>query len=281
MTVARRSVVDRLGDQSTASLTSRRVADPLRLDAVRHEVVPDAGCDLHERTPAQQLEHPRPRRRPALHVEDAAAPTASRGVREGGIEAAHVDGRRVTDLHGAGQAEGGEGRARPSPPARGPGRSRPPRGLLARTRAGHRRCCSPRSTTLPPGIAAASRAARWSATRVRVACSSASGVKNISGAASPNFATALRRSCAWVVAAAAFSGSGSRRRTSLATRTGSPAWSARRAPRGPGGARPRGSAASPASRSPLGHPVIPSASTRLGRVLASVLALSPRERQRS
>ena len=37
----------------------------------------------------------------------------------------------------------------------------------------------PRSMTLPPGIAAASRAARWSATRERVACSSASGVKNI------------------------------------------------------------------------------------------------------
>ena len=83
----------------------------------------------------------------------------------------------------------------------------------------------PRSMTLPPGIAAASRAARWSATRVRVACSSASGVKNMRRAASPNFVAAFARSCACVVAAAAFSASGSRRRTTLATRTGSPGWS--------------------------------------------------------
>ena len=79
----------------------------------------------------------------------------------------------------------------------------------------------PRSMTLA-GCAAASRAARCSATRKRVACSSASGVKNISGASSPNFATAFARSCTWVVAAAARAGSGSVRRTTVATRTGSP-----------------------------------------------------------
>ena len=95
----------------------------------------------------------------------------------------------------------------------------------------------PRSMTLD-GWAAASRAARCAATRGRVACSSASGVKYIRTASSPNLATARARSWTWVSAAAARSASGSIRRTAAAARTGSPsasayAWVARSSSRWP------------------------------------------------
>ena len=95
----------------------------------------------------------------------------------------------------------------------------------------------PRSMTLD-GWAAASRAARCAATRGRVACSRASGVKYIRTASSPNFATARVRSWTWVSAAAARSASGSMRRTAAAARTGSPsasayAWVARSSSRWP------------------------------------------------
>ncbi|WP_447643456.1 hypothetical protein [Nocardioides zeae] len=83
----------------------------------------------------------------------------------------------------------------------------------------------PRSTT-EDGWAAASRAARWSATVRRVACSSPSGVKNIRSASSPNLATPRTRRPTWVRAAAERSGSGSVRRTAAAARTGSPSASA-------------------------------------------------------
>ncbi len=80
----------------------------------------------------------------------------------------------------------------------------------------------PRSITLA-GCAAASRAARWVATRLRVACSSASGVKYMRAPSSPNFPSALCRSWTCVSAAAARSASGSILRTAAAARTGSPA----------------------------------------------------------
>ena len=164
--------------------------------------------------------------RPAGHVEDPTAATAPGRVGEGGVEPVDVDRGRVADHARRRPVRGRRGWPRPSPPAPGPGRSRPRSARPGRTARRSPPIPQPRSMTLPPGIAAARRAARWSATRVRVACSSASGVKNMTGAAAPNFATAFARSCACVVAAAAFSASGSRRRTTLATRTGSPGWSA-------------------------------------------------------
>ena len=56
-----------------------------------------------------------------------------------------------------------------------------------------------RSITLGP--ATATRAARWVATAVRVACSSPSRVKYIRAASSPSFAAACARSSTWPSAA--------------------------------------------------------------------------------
>ena len=81
------------------------VADPLGLDTVGDQVVRQPRGQLHHRTPGQQVEHPRPRRGPAVHVEDAAATTAPAGIGEGGAEAAGVDRGRITHLHRAGQPQ--------------------------------------------------------------------------------------------------------------------------------------------------------------------------------
>ena len=83
------------------------------------------------------------------------------------------------------------------------------------------------------GAARAIRAARCSATRIRVACSSPSGVKYIRAARSPNLASARCRSWTWVSAAATCSGvapepawAAPSRRSTVALRSGSPACSA-------------------------------------------------------
>ena len=65
----------------------------------------------------------------------------------------------------------------------------------------------PRSTTEAAGSSRAIRAARWSATWVRVACSRPSGVKNIRAASAPNLAVARCRRAAWVSVAATTSAS--------------------------------------------------------------------------
>ena len=57
-----------------------------------------------------KFEHPRPRRGPALGVEDPAPGATAGRVGEDRPEAAHVERRRVGDLDRAGQAEGVEPR---------------------------------------------------------------------------------------------------------------------------------------------------------------------------
>ena len=225
ITVARRSVVASAGDQSTASLTSppsltHSASTP---DGTRSWSMPGATFTSERWVrrssthghggvhPSTSNTRPRPPRRAgsAKATSKAAAPivVASPTCTAPARPSASRLARAIATRTGS----------RSTPPTTSPARAKARRSPPMP---------QPRSMTLPPGIAAATRAARWSATRARVDCSSASGVKNIRCAASPNFATAFARSCACVVAAAAFSASGSRRRTTAATRTGSPACSA-------------------------------------------------------
>ena len=225
MTVARRSVVDRSGDHSTASFTSP--------PSLTHSASTPCGTRSWP-IPGATLTSARRRSRSRTHGHGGVQPSTSKTRprpprRAGSAKAAPkpLGSTVVASPTWTAPASPRAARLARAIATRTGSWSTPAATRPAREKASRSPPMpQPRSMTLPSGIAAASRAARWSATRDRVACSSASGVKNIRGAASPNFATARSRSRAWVVAAAAFSASGSRRRTTLATRTGSPGWSA-------------------------------------------------------
>ena len=226
ITVARRSVVASAGDQSTASLTSppsltHSASTP---GGTRSWPMPGATLTSERRVsrssthghggvqPSTSKTRPRPPRRAGsakaaskpLGSIVVASPTCTAPARpEGGeVGPGHRHAHRVVVDAGRDQPGPGEGEEVAADAAAEVDR---------RCRPGSRRPAVRRGGRRPAA---------------RVACSSASGVKNIRCAASPNLATAFARSCACVVAAAAFSASGSRRRTTLATRTGSPAWSA-------------------------------------------------------
>ncbi len=222
--MARRSVVERLGDQITASLTSP--------PSLTHSASAPAGTRSWPMPGATFTSDRRVSRSSTQGhggVQPSTSKTRPRPPRRAG--SAKAASKPLTSTVVASPAWTAPGRPSASRLARAiaartgswsmPAATSPARAKASRSPP----MPQPRSTTLPPGMAAASRDARCSATRARVACSSASGVKNIRWAASPNFATPFSRSCAWVVAAAAFSASGSRRRTTAATRTGSPACS--------------------------------------------------------
>ena len=88
------------------------------------------------------------------------------------------------------------------PPTRTGSRSTPAAVIPARANASRSPPIPQPRSTAERVSAAWSRPARWVATLSRVACSRPSGVKYMRAARSPNFATARRRSSAWVRAAA-------------------------------------------------------------------------------
>ena len=176
------------------------VADPLGFDAVGEQGVGDAGRDLDAGVASQQPLDERPRRRPLLDVEGAAAAAAAGGVGEGDVERRGVDLRRVGLLDRAGELERRE-LARATATRTG-SRSTPAVVIPARANATRSPPMpQPRSMTLWV-TAACNRPARWVATECLVACSSPSWVKYIRSASSPNFGTARRRRSACPIAVA-------------------------------------------------------------------------------
>ena len=140
-------------------------------------VVRDAGRDLDTAVPVSRSSDEGPRRGPALGVEHPPPGPAAGGVGEGGAEARDVQGVASATCTAPGSPSASRlARARAT---RTGSRSTPAAVSPARAKASRSPPMpQPRSMTLA-GWAAASRAARCSATRKRVACSSASGVKNI------------------------------------------------------------------------------------------------------
>ena len=84
------------------------VADPLRLDAVRHQRVRDAGRDLHAGVPGEQRLDERPRRSPLVGRERPAPRRTPGRVGERDVEPRVVERGRVGDLDGASEAQGVE-----------------------------------------------------------------------------------------------------------------------------------------------------------------------------
>ena len=187
MTVARWRAVAVRPDQSAASLTSP--------PSLTHSASTSAGtsaCGIpgatftHASRPQQPLD-PGPRRHPVVDVEGAPGAAAPRGVGEREVEPAVVDRGRVGDLDARRAVRGRPGWPRPRRPAPGRGRRRRTPGRRGTPRSGRRRSrtrgrsgCARRT----PG----SGRRGGSATDSRVACSSASGVKYIRSARSPNLA---------------------------------------------------------------------------------------------
>ncbi len=105
MTVARRRVVARRDGPEHRLLDLAVVADPLRLHASGHEVVRDAGGDLHAGVAAQERLHEAPRRGPVVDVEAAPSRRPARRIGEGHVEGGGVDHGRVRDGHRTAEAQ--------------------------------------------------------------------------------------------------------------------------------------------------------------------------------